>query len=89
VLIFLFPVLVESSLRPLFRGTSFLELPPLGKDAEDSIEAELEILPLEGTGILLYNGWERNKIGAFISLSIQDSFVELSFDCRSGPVKIR
>jgi hypothetical protein len=49
----------------------------------------LEILPLEGTGILLYNGWERNKIGDFISLSIQDSFVELSFDCRSGPVKIR
>ncbi|CAB4004460.1 pikachurin isoform X2, partial [Paramuricea clavata] len=82
-------VSVESSLRPLFRDTSFLELPPLGKDAQDSIEAELEILPLEGTGILLYNGWERNKIGDFISLSIQDGFPELSFDCRSGPVKIR
>ncbi len=49
----------------------------------------MEIFPLERTGILLYNGWEPNKIGDFISLSIQDGLVELSYDCRSGPVKIR
>ena len=83
------PVLVESNVQPLFRGTSFLKLPPLGKDAQDNTDAEMEIFPLEKTGILLYNGWKPNKIGDFISLSLQDGFVELSYDCRSGPIKIR
>ena len=86
---FLSCYIVESIVWPLFRGTSFLKLPPLGKDAQDNIQVEMEIFPLERTGILLYNGWEPNKIGDFISLSIQDGLVELSYDCRSGPVKIR
>ena len=80
---------VQSNIQPLFHGTSFLRLPALGKDAQDNIEIEMEIFPLEANGILLYNGWKANSIGDFISLSLQGSFVELSYDCRSGPAKIR
>lgn len=84
-----FPVSGESSEYPLFGGNSFLKQPPLGVGAQDNIDAKLEIFPLEKTGILLYNGWEPRRIGDFISVSIKDGLVELSFDCRSGPVKIR
>ena len=72
-----------------FSGTSFAKLPSLGPGAQDYIEIELEILPIEETGILLYNGWQADKIGDFLSLSLNDGVIEFSFNCRSGPVKIR
>ncbi|XP_046862605.1 uncharacterized protein LOC124456121 isoform X2 [Xenia sp. Carnegie-2017] len=72
-----------------FSGTSFAKLPSLGPGAQDYVEIELEILPIEETGIFLYNGWQADKIGDFLSLSLNDGVIEFSFNCRSGPVKIR
>ena len=50
---------------------------------------EMIIKPLEKSGLILYNGKAPQKMGDFISLSLRKGFVELSFNCGSGTVRIR
>ena len=72
-----------------FVGTSFLVFPQLGERAQEYVEVEMSIMPLGRSGLIIYNGWQPQKIGDFISLSLHNGFVELRFNCGSGMIIIR
>ncbi|OQV20149.1 Agrin [Hypsibius exemplaris] len=72
---------------PSFGGKSYFELRPISGYTQMTIELEFKSHVLDG--ILLYNGQKPDGSGDFVSLSLNNGFVEFRFDLGDGPAVIR
>lgn len=77
---------------PSFNGSSYLQLPSLGKgfvDAPLYLDIEIVFKPRSSDGLILYNGERMDGSGDFLSINLIDGFVEFRFDPGNGPAVIR
>ena len=65
---------------PQFLGSSYLQYHGLKRRALSFIELELVLKPLATDGLILYNGFSKDRIGDFISLALRDGYLEFRFD---------
>ncbi|ESO11987.1 hypothetical protein HELRODRAFT_63300, partial [Helobdella robusta] len=72
-----------------FIGSSFLQFTGLRRNVLSFTEIEVHLKPKKNYGLILYNGYAKDKTGDFISLSIVDGFVEYRFDLGTGPAILR
>ncbi|XP_037954397.1 uncharacterized protein LOC119684428 [Teleopsis dalmanni] len=72
---------------PAFNGSSYLRYAPLGDKALIWLELKVILKPEQPDGLILYSG--PKKHGDFIALSLNDGFVEFTFDLGSGPAVVR
>lgn len=63
---------------PHFLGTSYLALPTL-RNAHRSLQLSIEFKPESFDGVLLYSGQEPNLDGDFLSIVINQGFVEFRY----------
>lgn len=60
---------------PRFRGTSYLALPTV-KDAERSMQVNIDFRPEKNEGLILYSGEKSTLEGDFVALLLNEGFVE-------------
>ncbi|XP_055334862.1 agrin-like [Paramacrobiotus metropolitanus] len=72
---------------PSFGGKSFFELRPMSGYTQLNIELDFQAHALDG--IILYNGQKSDGGGDFVSLSLNNGFVEFRYDLGDGPALIR
>lgn len=73
---------------PSFSGTSFLRIPVI-KNATNEMKIEVEFKSLNKDGIILFNSQEEDGSGDFVSLTLNQGYVELRYDLGSGLAVIR
>lgn len=71
---FVFPVV--SFDIPSFSGTSYLRM-PLIRNATSDMKIEVEFKSLNKDGIILFNSQEEDGSGDFVSLTLNQGYVEL------------
>ena len=83
-------VLIVTGVVPYFAQapTSYMALPTL-PDAYLQFNIEVSFKPESADGLILYNGQERGGAGDFVSLGLNNSYVEFRFEVGSGPAIIR
>ncbi|KAK7791103.1 hypothetical protein R5R35_012915 [Gryllus longicercus] len=83
-------VLVVTGIIPHFTQTpnSYMSLPTLA-NAYTTFSITVSFKPEQPNGLILYNGQHLNGSGDFISLGLNDSYVEFRFNVGSGPAIIR
>lgn len=74
---------------PHFSGHSFLEFPGLNRSVLAYTEVEIVFKPTSTEGLVLYNGFSRDRKGDFLSLAMKDGHLEFRFDLGTGPAEIR
>ncbi|KAG7276328.1 hypothetical protein CRUP_032383, partial [Coryphaenoides rupestris] len=77
---------------PLFSGDSYLELKGLhvyGHDLHQKISMSLVLMANDSNGLIFYNGQKTDGKGDFISLSLNDGYLEFRYDLGKGPAVIR
>ena len=74
---------------PMFSGQSFLQYPGLQRNTLSFTEIEIVFKPMDVDGLILYNGFSRDRTGDFIDLAMKDGYVEYRFDLGTGPAVIR
>ncbi|KAK7495830.1 hypothetical protein BaRGS_00012820, partial [Batillaria attramentaria] len=74
---------------PHFNGHSHLEFFGLSRSVLAFTEIEAVIKPEAKNGMILYNGYKRDRKGDFISLALHDGHVEFRFDLGTGPARLR
>lgn len=74
---------------PHFNGHSHLEFGGLGRSVLAFTEIEVVVKPEAKNGMILYNGYQRDRKGDFISLALHDGYVEYTFDLGTGPARLR
>ncbi|ESP03639.1 hypothetical protein LOTGIDRAFT_224298 [Lottia gigantea] len=74
---------------PRFSGHAYLQYEGLGRTVLTYTDIEIVFKPTTGEGLLLYNGYTKDRKGDFISLALRDSYLEFRFDLGTGPAKIR
>ena len=74
---------------PEFSGHSYLEYPGLGRSSLLFLEIELVIKPTKPNGVILYNGYTKDRQGDFISLTMVQGHLEFRFDLGTGPGILR
>lgn len=74
---------------PSFLGTSFLRHPGLGAQALIWLELELVIRPTAPEGLVLYNGDRNDGQGDFMSIFLNQGYLEFAFDLGNGIVIAR
>ena len=72
-----------------FNGHSHLEFEGLGRSVLAFTEVEVVVKPETVDGLILYNGYQNDRKGDFISLTMRDGYLEFSFDLGTGPAVIR
>ncbi|XP_055379574.1 uncharacterized protein DDB_G0283357 [Condylostylus longicornis] len=72
---------------PSFNGTSYLRYAPLGDSALIWLELQIIIKPHHTDGVILYSGHDEH--GDYIALSLNNGYVEFTFDLGSGPAIVR
>ncbi|XP_055323998.1 uncharacterized protein LOC129578841 [Sitodiplosis mosellana] len=72
---------------PLFNGSSYLRFAPLGDTALIWLELQIIVKPQSENGLILYSG--HHEYGDYISLSLNNGFVEFAFELGSGPAVVR
>ena len=82
-----YSTVMEMDFIPAFDSTSYIELAPV--EGIDSITVEIEFLSSAPNGLIFYNGDSAEIDGDFISLNLNDGFLEYRFDLGSGPSEIR
>ena len=60
---------------PRFRGTSYLALPTV-KDAERSMQVNIDFRPEKNEGLILYSGEKSTLEGDFVALLLNGGFLE-------------
>lgn len=73
----------------MFSGSSFLQYVGLQRNVLSYTEIEIYFKPVYGYGLILYNGYAKDRTGDFISLALSDGFVEFRFDLGTGPALLR
>ena len=73
----------------MFNGTSFLQFIGLQRNVLSFTEIEIIVKPSDRDGLILYNGYNKDGTGDFISLALNDGFVEYRFDLGTGAAHIR
>ena len=79
---------VSSFMVPRFSGNSYLQLTKMD-NTDQMLDIEVEFRSSTMHGILLYNAQNSDARGDFISLAINDGYVEFKYDLGSGAAKIR
>ncbi|XP_036359766.1 agrin isoform X5 [Octopus sinensis] len=79
---------VVSFTVPSFSGTSYLRMPQI-KNATTEMRIEVEFKSLNKDGIILFNSKEEDGSGDFVSLTLNQGFVELRYDLGNGQAIIR
>lgn len=80
----------ETSVQiPHFNGHSHLEFEGLSRSVLAFTEIEAVVKPEAKNGMILYNGYTRDRKGDFISLALHDGYVEYTFDLGTGPARLR
>ncbi|CAH1774566.1 unnamed protein product [Owenia fusiformis] len=74
---------------PKFHGNSYLQYNGLRRTALTYTDIDIVFKPEKRDGLILYNGYTLDRTGDFISLALQDGFVEFRFDLGTGPAIIR
>nr|XP_057941190.1 agrin isoform X4 [Doryrhamphus excisus] len=77
---------------PLFNGDSYLELKGLhlyGHDLRQKVSMTLVLMANNSNGMIFYNGQKSDGKGDFISLSLNEGFLEFRYDLGKGPATIR
>ncbi|XP_037334758.2 agrin isoform X4 [Pungitius pungitius] len=77
---------------PLFNGDSYLELKGLhlyGQDLRQKVSMTVVLMANDSNGLIFYNGQKSDGRGDFISLSLNDGFLEFRYDLGKGPATIR
>ncbi|KAM4572007.1 agrin isoform 3-T3 [Fundulus diaphanus] len=77
---------------PLFSGDSYLELKGLdkyGPDPGQKFSMTVVLMANNSNGLIFYNGQKSDGKGDFISLSLNDGFLEFRYDLGKGPAIIR
>ncbi|XP_077588780.1 agrin isoform X4 [Stigmatopora nigra] len=77
---------------PLFNGDSYLELKGLhlyGHDLRQKVSMTVVLMANDSNGLIFYNGQKTDGRGDFISLSINEGFLEFRYDLGKGPATIR
>lgn len=74
---------------PEFSGHSYLEYKGLGRSSLLFLEIELVIKPTKPNGLILYNGYTKDRQGDFISLAMVQGRLEFRFDLGTGPAILR
>ncbi|KFM78257.1 Basement membrane-specific heparan sulfate proteoglycan core protein, partial [Stegodyphus mimosarum] len=82
-------ILIVTGVVPYFSQTplSYMKMPTLS-DAYLNFEVEIAFKPESMNGLLLYNGQKRDQ-GDFISLTLNNGYVEFRFELGSGPAILR
>nr|XP_037874357.1 basement membrane-specific heparan sulfate proteoglycan core protein isoform X3 [Bombyx mori] len=73
---------------PLFKGKSWLSLPPL-KDAYRQFDIEVYFKPTDLNGLILYNSQNQGRTGDYIGLRLLDGVPEFIFDAGAEPVIVK
>lgn len=73
----------------MFSGQSFLQYPGLQRNTLSFTEIEIVFKPMDVDGLILYNGFSRDRTGDFIDLAMKDGYVEYRFDLGTGAAYIR
>lgn len=74
---------------PEFGGHSYIEYDGLGRSSLLFLEIELVIKPTKPNGVILYNGYTKDRQGDFISLAMVHGHLEFRFDLGTGPAVLR
>ncbi|XP_047229553.1 agrin isoform X5 [Girardinichthys multiradiatus] len=77
---------------PLFSGDSYLELKGLhlyGHDLRQKFSMTVVLMANDSNGLIFYNGQKSDGKGDFISLSLNNGFLEFRYDLGKGPAIIR
>jgi len=74
---------------PMFGGSSFLQLIGLQRTVLSFTEIEMIIKPTDPNGLMFYNGYAKDRTGDFISLALNDGYVEYRFDLGTGAAFVR
>lgn len=81
------PAIPQSLKSPLFTGRSWARFERLR--AYKSLSVDFKIIPYSDTGMLLYNGQSPTGQGDFVSLALNQAFVEFRFNLGSGSTLLR
>ncbi|XP_061592745.1 agrin-like [Cololabis saira] len=77
---------------PQFNGDSYLELKGLqhyGHKLHQKVSMTLVLMANDSNGVIFYNGQKSDGRGDFISLSLNNGFLEFRYDLGKGPATIR
>ncbi|KAM9342708.1 LOW QUALITY PROTEIN: agrin [Pholidichthys leucotaenia] len=77
---------------PQFNGDSYLELKGLhlyGHDLRQKVSMMVVLMANDTNGLIFYNGQKSDGKGDFISLSLNNGFLEFRYDLGKGPAVIR
>lgn len=69
---------------PSFNGSSHLRYRGLGEDALTWLDFEITLKPTSPNGLILYNGHRGDGFGDFMALSINDGYIEFTYDLGTG-----
>ncbi|CAL1545990.1 unnamed protein product, partial [Lymnaea stagnalis] len=73
---------------PSFSGRSHLEVRRIDK-ATQELSIDIVFAPLNKDGIILFNSQNKDGSGDFVSLTMNDGYVEFRFDLGAGPAILR
>ncbi|KAH9495123.1 hypothetical protein Btru_018238 [Bulinus truncatus] len=73
---------------PSFSGRSHLEVRRIDKATLD-LSIEISFSTLNKDGVILFHAQHKNGSGDFVSLSINDGYVEFRYDLGAGPALLR
>ncbi|XP_054637122.1 agrin isoform X1 [Dunckerocampus dactyliophorus] len=82
----------KGAYMPLFNGDSYLELKGLhlyGHDLRQKVSMTVVLMANNSNGMIFYNGQKSDGKGDFISLSLNEGFLEFRYDLGKGPATIR
>ncbi|XP_034029246.1 agrin [Thalassophryne amazonica] len=82
----------KGTYMPLFNGDSYLELKGLhlyGHDLQQKVSMTVVLMTNDSNGLIFYNGQKTDGRGDFISLALNDGFLEFRYDLGKGPAVIR
>ncbi|XP_041860203.1 agrin isoform X2 [Melanotaenia boesemani] len=77
---------------PQFNGDSYLQLKGLhlhGHELHQKVSMTVVLMANDSNGLIFYNGQKSDGKGDFISLSLNNGFLEFRYDLGKGPANIR
>jgi len=74
---------------PEFIGNSYLVYEGLGRSSLLFLEIEIVFKSTQPNGLILYNGYNLDGSGDFLSLALHDGVLEYRFDLGTGPAVLR
>uniref|UniRef100_H2Z5C7 Agrin n=1 Tax=Ciona savignyi TaxID=51511 RepID=H2Z5C7_CIOSA len=77
------------SFMPAFAGDSYIRLESLGKEVRSTMSMEIMFYSSQPDGLIFYNGQKKSGKGDFVSLNLNNGYLEFKYDLGQGAAEIR